>query len=800
MAYGELYRVNFFDTDEHKFLLQIFEDGYSGLVSDNLTLGDNPVVVSYQQDNNFFNPIIGSSCKLQFYVEEGTGGGVWNLEETNWNLANFLWNAEGSIDFLEPSNDREFKVVLSTRNATGTTTSTSSISVLKDSSATFTSKVKVGDIVINENDNTSASVTAVTDNNTLVLSSDIFTSGTTTGKTYSVYRKYWTGFIVQDSFNLPLQDFPFLIEAYASDLIGTLDGYEYELTTTQPTGLQAIVECLRQINIENGQGDSGKSLDFSYKFLCRIKPTSASGVTPSYGNPYDQIEINDVSAFRNENGNNLDAKFILSNLLLMFNCRIFQHENTWTIISNDSYSLSAFDTSYTNAIGNKFITYDKNGSNESTESFTSAQIIQNINSSGSANTIQPMNKDLIKTIKRPAVRARVNTAIKNLLKSNFTNGDFESTSAPSGSIPSDAYAINTWTITDTATTFAVDSNTATFGITPYQGSKCLINIGNDTANGGDTNLIASNNTANFSNTFLSKDLKLNYAIFADQPATYDGNLLNYNFYWRLTFTPDGGGTTKYWDVINNEWKSSSVKNRINNDVANEWVRYSFDILPLPSTGNITIEFYEPEEANFPLGTSFRFYIDDVDFVAVSDLEYYSTLVNITDTTFRKNSGVIPPFDVRFGQIEDTGYANALVNTVTPPSAIVTFDHQDLSEAEDLEAMMCRLRLADLSDNNNMYEGTFRKTSDSDNLLLPISMLTFPKLNFTTLPDNTDQMAIDNLEWNVSKNRYKIKTHVSNQSNLRSFSSTSRSRGFFTSRPEDSADPLLQYAYARLKPR
>ena len=45
MAYGELYRVNFFDPDEHKFLLQIYEDGYSGLVSSNLNLGANPVVM-----------------------------------------------------------------------------------------------------------------------------------------------------------------------------------------------------------------------------------------------------------------------------------------------------------------------------------------------------------------------------------------------------------------------------------------------------------------------------------------------------------------------------------------------------------------------------------------------------------------------------------------------------------------------------------------------------------------------------------------------------------------------------------
>ena len=83
MAYGELYRVNFFDTDEHKFLLQIFEDGYSGLVSDNLILGADPVIVSYQQDDDFFNPIIGSSCKLQFYVNETTGGGAWDQENTN---------------------------------------------------------------------------------------------------------------------------------------------------------------------------------------------------------------------------------------------------------------------------------------------------------------------------------------------------------------------------------------------------------------------------------------------------------------------------------------------------------------------------------------------------------------------------------------------------------------------------------------------------------------------------------------------------------------------------------------------
>jgi hypothetical protein len=102
----------------------------------------------------------------------------------------------------------------------------------------------------------------------------------------------------------------------------------------------------------------------------------------------------------------------------------------------------------------------------------------------------------------------------------------------------------------------------------------------------------------------------------------------------------------------------------------------------------------------------------------------------------------------------------------------------------------------MSTNNGRYEGTFRKISDSDNYLTPIDMLTFPKLNFTSLPSDQDQMAIDNFEWNIAKNRYKLRTHTPNQTNLTAFSDVSFNRGYFDSRPEDSADPFMQYAYFR----
>jgi hypothetical protein len=788
MAYGELYRVNFFDPDEHKFLLQIYEDGYSGIVSDNLTLGANPVVISYQQDDDFFNPIIGSSCKLQFYIEESTGGGAWDQENTNWNLADFLWNAEGSIDFLEPQNDRQFQVVISSRRLNGTSDAYAVASRLKDDSIDFTASLKVGDIVINTTTGDTTTVAQVSSATIIKLSADIFDSAG--GEGYEIYRKYWTGFIVQDSFNLPLQPYPFLIEAYASDLIGTLEGYDYELTTTRPSAFEAIRECLRQINLENGQGDSGKSLDFSYKFLCRMFQNNADGSSATKGNPFAQSHINDKQAFKNQNGNPLDCKFILNNLLLMYNCRIFQHESTWTIISNDSLSLSTFNQDYSSANPSQFITYDKNGSNESTLSISDPT--KNINSSQDADTIQPLNGDLMKSIRRPAIRNRVNVRIKDKQKDVVVNGDFESVSSPSGSIPSDAYDIDTWSITDTANTFAVDVNTATYGITPYQGSYSMLNIGNDTSGGGASNIIATNSSVSISNTF--DDIKFNFALFADQPATYDGNLLDYFFYFKIYIVPTTG-TTRYWSVIDNQWKTSTTTiNNIRGSVANEWIRHSFTLTPAPITGTLYIELYEPEEANFPSGTDFRLYLDEIKIQSTTPLEYYSTLVNISDATYRTNSGVIPPVDVRFGQIEDTGYTNCLVNS--SGSHITSFQHFDYTYGEDLEKLMCRLRLSDVSTNNGRYEGTFRKISDSDNYLTPIDMLTFPVLNFTTLPDNTDQIAIDNFEWDVAKNRYKLRTHTPNQTNLTAFSDVSFNRGYFDSRPEDSADPLLEYAYFR----
>ena len=64
------------------------------------------------------------------------------------------------------------------------------------------------------------------------------------------------------------------------------------------------------------------------------------------------------------------------------------------------------------------------------------------------------------------------------------------------------------------------------------------------------------------------------------------------------------------------------------------------------------------------------------------------------------------------------------------------------------------------------------------------MLTFPKLNFTNLSSVTDQMAIDNLEYSISKNRIKLSTHTSRQGNLTVASDINQNRSFYEYKPKD----------------
>ena len=63
MAYGVKYELDFSDIKGNKRSVQILKQDYTGDVN-SIVGTDNPVIVKYTSDDDFYNPIIGSSCEL----------------------------------------------------------------------------------------------------------------------------------------------------------------------------------------------------------------------------------------------------------------------------------------------------------------------------------------------------------------------------------------------------------------------------------------------------------------------------------------------------------------------------------------------------------------------------------------------------------------------------------------------------------------------------------------------------------------------------------------------------------------
>ena len=197
MSYGEKYFSNFFDDDENKYRLQIFQWNFTDTASDNIRLADNPVIINYSQDDDYFQPIIGSNCKLRLFVEDNTGGDHWEDEQTNWNLADFFWERSG-FEFLNPTNDREFKVLVNREILNGESDAYGVVGRLKDDTKDFTAYLEVGDLVVNTTTGATTKVAQVSSATIIKLSADIFDSAG--GEGYEIYRNFWSGFIMQDSY------------------------------------------------------------------------------------------------------------------------------------------------------------------------------------------------------------------------------------------------------------------------------------------------------------------------------------------------------------------------------------------------------------------------------------------------------------------------------------------------------------------------------------------------------------------------------------------------------------------------
>lgn len=288
MAYGVKYELDFSDIKGNKRSVQILENNYSGEVLSMIGT-DNPVIIKYTNDDDFYNPIIGSSCVL-------------NLKRTD----------TITYDEFQNFDERQYKV----RVNIGT----------EDSGLDINSPL-------------------------WQLVEDNWEAADITWATGTVFQVYWEGFLVSDTFKEAIQSNPYDITLRAMDNLGTLDSYlipdgNINLNTdssiktgaTDQSNLDSAFYYIHEILKFTG-------LDFDIFVQNNIRKVNETGLVVTEGNNlFQDILINEFAFYKKTA--KLNSKIVLENILRITNSRIYQANASWYIVSNSNYYDSSISGSF----------------------------------------------------------------------------------------------------------------------------------------------------------------------------------------------------------------------------------------------------------------------------------------------------------------------------------------------------------------------------------------------------------------------------------------------------------------------
>ena len=298
MAYGTKYRLDFSDTEGNKRRLDILQKNYDGYIYPLIGTG-SPASIKWEQDNDFYDPIIASNCEInliqtdsvtyeefydfdereflvKLYYSE-TRVPYWEDENENWEAANQTWNLLGQG--YNPADEWQ-------------------------------------------------NVNIVWDAN-----NGVWEGGTIVDN----YELFWQGFLIQDTYQQKLSAAPFNVSFKAVDGLGLLKGIEFPIA---PNNDVTLWECLHKSLFETG-------FDADIYVKTNLKEENATAIT----NVFEDVIVNS-STYTDENTYKFSAAEVLYSILTGFNCRIFQANGQWVIINNaDITTLSAITYRKYNYLG-----------------------------------------------------------------------------------------------------------------------------------------------------------------------------------------------------------------------------------------------------------------------------------------------------------------------------------------------------------------------------------------------------------------------------------------------------------------
>jgi surface protein len=298
MAYGTKYRLDFSDTEGNKRRLDILQKNYDGYIYPLIGTG-SPASIKWEQDNDFYDPIIASNCEInliqtdsvtyeefydfdereflvRLYYSE-TRVPYWEDENENWEAANQTWDLLGQG--YNPADEWQ-------------------------------------------------NVNVVWDAN-----NGVWEGGTIVDN----YELFWQGFLIQDTYQQKLSAAPFNVSFKAVDGLGLLKGIEFPIA---PNNDVTLWECLHECLFETG-------FEADIYVKTNLKEENATAII----NVFEDVIVNS-STYTDENTYKFSAAEVLYSILTGFNCRIFQANGQWVIINNaDITTLSAITYRRYNYLG-----------------------------------------------------------------------------------------------------------------------------------------------------------------------------------------------------------------------------------------------------------------------------------------------------------------------------------------------------------------------------------------------------------------------------------------------------------------
>ena len=756
MAYGVKFRLDFDDVLGNGKRIEILKDGYVGDPSSYpvyplIGRGD-PVVIKWDADDDFYSPIIGSTCTLNLFQTDDT-----------------------QYDTFFDADEKEYKVVIS---AAQTVSDIYKERVQQDGGF-VEAKSCIDNTITGYYDTASYFNKRVLDDGGVTENLDCIGEVLTLQRR-NIFTTYWAGWLVTDQVSEVMAPNPQPLTLTALDGLGSLDNYNPVVESSTSTIIDRIAEALNEIDLD---------LDFYVNNDIKQYVTHPYFIDVYY--PIEQYEDNNAYGgiaareglkyeIFDKDYNLYNSKEFLELILQNINARVYQSYGKWVIANNSTYSeirvqddvqeiLQDTSTLPTD-IEQRRLNYLK-GKTEFTEfrkyldTSQSSYTTYNLQALNNIKTdVLPLYQSLVREVERPY--KKINLKVEQPKNLSQYNTSFE--------FGTEFYinysgASNNYDIVKSGTKSWRTSSSSTSSSEPT--SRILTtNKLNRYPNRPGANLLKEN---------VEPTLSFNY--YFDSGNTLQSSGISAKLWYKISATSNSN--TYYYNEEDEEWTTTSYMNHIDVSTSSidKWLDYSIkpntDDLGLGQFYNYKIEFYRPYRGGI---TNYNFlYLDNIKIFQKStgsiDRFINSTSYVATDTMPVINKASIELNSTTNNLVKELeipvilkNYPNnikagptSIARFVQGIAALPYFEEQKLYSDEGdvprLHEAILKQKINDFKTPIKRYEGTLYNNNSQ-----PLSMLSKVWVNFgENILQEVNSCIMDSLEYNVKKNEYDVVMHLPN---------------------------------------